>query len=169
MCDRTVTLLNTWIMRKAKHNFLQNSLSYYQVKSSEIPEYVRCKHFIPNQWDNGMILVNQLLFIDGNFRDSICIEIPSNELVEFSLESIDRLRETWCQLERYFINGNRPVLLGYETIRMEALFGLTSDILNKYRRFQRFGYVFTYGEYGLYDQLFWRCEIFDESIYSCNK
>lgn len=158
-------------MRKAKNNFVQNSLSYYQVKLSEIPEYVRCERFIPNHWDNDMILVNQLLFIDGDFRDSRCIEISSNELVEVSLESINKLRETWCQLERYFTDSNYIcVLLGYGTIQIEDLFGLTSHMLKtceikyKYRDFQRLEYIFTYGESGVNEQLFWRCEMSDEVI-----
>lgn len=134
-------------MKKTKNNFVQNSVSYsyYQIKSTEIPEYVRCERFIPNEGDNDLISVNQLLFVDGDFDDSRCIEIPSNELVEVSLEYINRLRETWCKLEKYFTDNNyRCVLLGYETIRMEDLFGLTSAMLktceinHKYRRFQRF-------------------------------
>jgi hypothetical protein len=159
-------------MKKAKNNFVKNSISYYKIKSSEIPEYVRCERFMPNEWDNNLISVNQLVFVDGDFHDSRCIEIHSNELVVVSLEYINRLRETWCQLEKYFTYSNCVcVLLGDGTIRMEDLFGLTSDILKiceikyKYKPIQRFGYVFTYGEYGVDDQLFWRCEMSDEVIY----
>lgn len=158
-------------MKKAKNNFAQNSVTYYQVKSSEIPEYLRCKGCIPNKWDNGMISVNQLLFVNGDFYDSRCTKISSNELAEVSLEEVNRLRETWCQLEKYFTESNWIyVTLGYETIRMEDLFELTSDMLKtckikyKYRGFQRFGYIFTYGEYGVDDQLLWRCQRSDDII-----
>jgi len=56
-------------MKKAKSSFVQNSVSYYQVKSSAIPEYVRCKRFLSNEWNNGFISVNQLLFVNGDFYD----------------------------------------------------------------------------------------------------
>jgi hypothetical protein len=72
-------------MRKATKNLSQSSRSYYQIKSNEIPEYVRCERFIPTEWDNSLISVNQLVFVDGDFRDSSCIEVLSNELTEVSL------------------------------------------------------------------------------------
>ena len=154
-------------MRKAKNNFVQNSLSYYQVKSSEIPEYVRCKRCIPNEWDNDLIPVNQLVFVDGDFRDSSCIEVSSNELTEVSLAHMKRLQEEWHRLEKKFTEEKLvifPLFWGTRgTISIEDLFeDITSDVLKKYqsRRFERFGFIFTYDEWA--GQILWRCQRSDE-------
>ncbi len=169
MCDRTVTLLNTWVMRKAKNNFFQNSLLYYQVKSSEIPEYVRCQRFIPNEWDNDLIPVNQLVFVNGDFYDSNCIELLSNELTELSLEHMNNLQEEWDRLEKKITEEKFPIFPLFwgtrGTISIEDLFkNITSDILKKYhsRGFERFGFIFTYGEWD--EQLLWLCQRSDEVI-----
>lgn len=170
MCDSTVNLLNTWVMKKAKNNFEQNYFSYYQIKSSEIPEYVRYQVVIPSEWDNNLISVNQLVFVDGAFRDSRCIEVFSNELTEVSLEHMNNLQEEWDRLEKKFTEEKFPIfpLFGgtRETIRIEDLFeDITSDVLKKYqsRGFERFGFIFTYNEWA--GQILWRCQRSDEVIY----
>ncbi|MBD2126372.1 hypothetical protein NDI39_06440 [Microcoleus sp. ZQ-A2] len=146
-------------MKKAKNSFVQNSVSYYQVKSSAIPEYVRCKRFMPSEWDNNLISVNQLVFVDGDFYDSSCIELPSNELVEVSLEDMSILREEWDRLDKKFTEERwRFVPLFWGTIRIEDLFkNITSEALKNYQsqEFERFGFIFTYAEWD--ERLLWLC------------
>jgi hypothetical protein len=61
---------------------------------------LRCKRFLSNAWNNDLISVNQLLFVNGDFYDSNCIELPSNELAEVSLEDMRKLRKEWDRLEK---------------------------------------------------------------------
>ncbi len=157
-------------MRKATNNLSQSSRSYYQIKSNEIPEYVSCERFIPSEWDNNLISVNQLVFVDGDFCDSSCIEVSSNELTEVSLAHMRRLKEEWDRLEKKFTEKKLPIFPLFwgtrGTIRIEDLFeDITSDVLKKYqsRGFERFGFIFTYGEWA--EQLLWRCQRSDEVIY----
>jgi hypothetical protein len=146
-------------MKKDKNSFVQNPVSYYQVKSSAIPEYVRCKRFLSNGWDNDLISVNQLLFFNGDFYDSNCIEIPSNELAEVSLEDMRKLRKEWDRLEKKFTEERWVfVPLFWGTLRIEDLFeNITSEVLKNYQSqgFERFGFIFTYAEWD--ERLLWLC------------
>ena len=160
------------VMRKAKSIFNPDPMSYYQIKSIDIPEYVQTEHFIYNEYDDSGVRVNKLVFVNKNFEPHPQpIIISKNQLTKISLEDMSRVQESWRKLEYYFTIKNYSSLpLDLVELKMEELFNITSDVLKPYEiklkstELERCGYIFLYGEYGMDDQLRWHCRKSDQPI-----